>query len=276
MRQGGLRDAILHSAGANADHGLRRTNDDKRRAVLMLLQDEVWGQWNDSKIARACAVSQPFVTKVRSEHLQTFEDSPRLVERGGTVYPMKPRASSPSPADPVLSTSAVLADALARQFRHEAEQLQGERLGRRTPNWIPLSAGSHRGRQQAEATALLIRCGYRVYRPEADIEGEDLVVRDPAGVLTGVQLKGRPLVDWRRYGGRQLLMLFPSAPYAPGAARMWFLVPHDLFFDWVKALHGHTPKWGDLWHYPSIGRDLAAFLAPYEVRPPAEQQDELS
>lgn len=127
---------------------------------------------------------------------------------------------------------------------------------------------------RAEATALLIRCGYRVYRPEADIEGEDLVVRDPEGTLSGVQLKGRPLVDWRRYGGRRLLMLFPSAPYSPAVARTWFLVPHDPFFGWVKARHGHTPKWGDLWHYPSIGRDLAAFLTPYEVRPPAEQQNE--
>ena len=30
---GGLREAILHSCGANADHGRRRTNEDKRRAV---------------------------------------------------------------------------------------------------------------------------------------------------------------------------------------------------------------------------------------------------
>jgi hypothetical protein len=84
---------------------------------------------------------------------------------------------------------------------------------------------------RAEATALLIRCGYRVYRPEADIEGEGLVVRDPTGTLSGVQLKGRPLVDWRRYSDRQLLMLFPSAPYTRGIARSWFLVPHDPFFD---------------------------------------------
>ena len=42
---------------------------------------------------------------------------------------------------------------------------------------------------RAEATALLIRCGYRVYRPEADIEGEDMVVRLPTGPLFAVQLK---------------------------------------------------------------------------------------
>jgi phosphoglycolate phosphatase-like HAD superfamily hydrolase len=39
---------------------------------------------------------------------------------------------------------------------------------------------------RAEATALLIRCGYRVYRPEADAYGEDLVVRDPGGHLMAV------------------------------------------------------------------------------------------
>jgi hypothetical protein len=48
---------------------------------------------------------------------------------------------------------------------------------------------------RAEATALLIRCGYRVYRPEADIEGEDPVLRLQSGALHGVQLKSRPLVD---------------------------------------------------------------------------------
>src|SRR5690349_9407734 len=48
VRQGGRRDAILFSVGANANHGLRRTGEDKRRAVLMLLNDEEWGKWSDS------------------------------------------------------------------------------------------------------------------------------------------------------------------------------------------------------------------------------------
>lgn len=127
---------------------------------------------------------------------------------------------------------------------------------------------------RAEATALLIRCGYRVYRPEADIEGEDLVVRLPTGGLFGVQLKGAPLVDWRRYGGRGLLMLFPSAAYSPDTPRSWFLLPHDPFFDWVKARHGHAPKWEDHWRYPAISKALAAFLTEYQVRPPPERADD--
>jgi len=69
----------------------------------------------------------------------------------------------------------------------------------------------------AEVTAILIRAGYRVYRPEADVSGEDLVIRIPEGELRSVQMKGRPLVHWKLYGGKRhggndMWMLFP-APY---------------------------------------------------------------
>jgi hypothetical protein len=64
---------------------------------------------------------------------------------------------------------------------------------------------------RAEVTALLIRAGYRVYRPEADCYGEDLILRDREGTLHAVQLKSRPTVDPARYGGdRRMLMLFPA------------------------------------------------------------------
>lgn len=67
VRQGSLRDAILYSAGVNAEHGMRRTNADKRRAVMRLLEDEEWSQWSDREIARRCKVSQPFVSGLRGE-----------------------------------------------------------------------------------------------------------------------------------------------------------------------------------------------------------------
>lgn len=75
IRQGNLREAILHSAGANATHGLRRSNDDKRRAVMCLLDDPEWSQWSDRAIAKRCNVSQPFVSKLRpdSDNVITME-----------------------------------------------------------------------------------------------------------------------------------------------------------------------------------------------------------
>jgi hypothetical protein len=65
VREGGLREAILHSVGANAAHGLQRSNEDKRRAVMKLLNDPEWSQWSDREISRRCGVAHPFVGKLR-------------------------------------------------------------------------------------------------------------------------------------------------------------------------------------------------------------------
>lgn len=66
VRSGTKRDAILFSAGANASHGLRRTNEDKRRAVLTLLEDAEWSKWSDNQIAKACSVSNHLVSDVKA------------------------------------------------------------------------------------------------------------------------------------------------------------------------------------------------------------------
>ena len=67
VKQGTKRDAILYAVGANANHGLRRTNADKRRAVMTLLNDEEWAQWSDSEIARRSGVHQTTVGRIRAD-----------------------------------------------------------------------------------------------------------------------------------------------------------------------------------------------------------------
>lgn len=66
VRQGTMRDAILHSVGANRDHGLRRTNADKQRAVTALLSDPEWSKWSDREIAALCGVHHQMVGTRRS------------------------------------------------------------------------------------------------------------------------------------------------------------------------------------------------------------------
>ena len=94
VHDGGPRDAILYSAGANIRHGLRRSNDDKRRAVLMLLEDTEWSRWSNREIARRTGVSDPTVAKYREElsaknsQIDMFDDT-RTVTRNGTTYEMK-------------------------------------------------------------------------------------------------------------------------------------------------------------------------------------------
>jgi hypothetical protein len=92
VRQGTLRDAILHSAGANATHGLPRTNGDKRRVVLTLLNDEEWSRWSDREIARRCAVSHEFVRRLRPESSLSTVDSEaerQFVTKHGTPATMQ-------------------------------------------------------------------------------------------------------------------------------------------------------------------------------------------
>lgn len=71
IHSGTRRDAILHSVGSNAAHGLRRTNEDKRRAVETLLRDEEWSRWSDREIARRCGVHHQLVARLR----QSLDDS---------------------------------------------------------------------------------------------------------------------------------------------------------------------------------------------------------
>ena len=77
VREGGLREARLFAIGANMDHGIRRTNADKRMAVSLLLQDPEWSTWSNREIARRCGVSDPFVMKVRDEVLTV--STPKVV-----------------------------------------------------------------------------------------------------------------------------------------------------------------------------------------------------
>lgn len=67
IHEGTKRDAILYSASVNGTHGLRLTNKDKRKHVLVLLNDSEWSQWTDTLIAKHCKVTQQFVSKVRRE-----------------------------------------------------------------------------------------------------------------------------------------------------------------------------------------------------------------
>ena len=91
IRPGSRREAILWACGANAQHGLRRTSADKRKAVTTLLTDTEWGQWSDKQVAAAAGVSREYVVRMRKQLQETGELScdpsqdARLVQRGDGV-----------------------------------------------------------------------------------------------------------------------------------------------------------------------------------------------
>jgi hypothetical protein len=92
VRTGTRRDAVLYSVAANVTHGLRRTNADKRKAALVLLTDEEWGQWSDGEIARRCCVGDRFVSELRAgltPHGAESEPTRTYVTRHGTRATMR-------------------------------------------------------------------------------------------------------------------------------------------------------------------------------------------
>ncbi len=120
--QGTQRDAILHSIEANASHGVRMTNADKRKAVTILLQDPEWRWWANNAIAEHCRVSADLVKSVRAEYErahpeETQDGKGRLVKRGGKVYHQKtPRPEAAKPRPGHLAAIAGMMD-IARSAR---------------------------------------------------------------------------------------------------------------------------------------------------------------
>lgn len=118
IRSGTLRDAIRYAITSNAKHGKRRSNADKRIAVIAALRDDEWSTWSSRVIASAVGVSHQFVENVRAEvsTVDTCDEPPRS-GADGKSYPAKngkskrdPRAHAktdrpaPKTAEPSRST----------------------------------------------------------------------------------------------------------------------------------------------------------------------------
>ena len=121
VRQGVRRDAILYSVGANAAHGYRRSNADKRRAVLTLLGDPEWAAWSDREIARRCAVDHKTVSALRPSGEVPQID--RTVERNGTTYTMNTAAIGKSADDQPAEKDMETAETVEAPSRRTGPQM---------------------------------------------------------------------------------------------------------------------------------------------------------
>ena len=131
IRQGTRRDAILHSVGANNEHGLRRTNKDKRRAVMTLLADHEWSGWSNCEIARRCGVSDPFVMKLRERSLLTVRSDERTyTDKHGNLSTMNTGAigkTPPSQAFDPVQAQEILDQAKAIRAK-QVEEKRSEKI----------------------------------------------------------------------------------------------------------------------------------------------------
>lgn len=168
--EGTRRDAILYSTGANDDHGLRRTNADKHKAIKILLDDMEWSEWNDSQIARQCKVSSMLVNKVRKLLLGDEEPAPKKVKRGDTVYEMKTEnigsKATPKEEDiPEVDERELKLEEMATEFKAVAEE--NEELKAKIA--VGLMEGSEEDKKKAKE--IIDEQAERIKSLEAQVKG---------------------------------------------------------------------------------------------------------
>jgi ParB-like chromosome segregation protein Spo0J len=158
--KGGRRDALLYACGANATHGVRRTNADKRLAVTLILRDEEWCKWSSREIARRCAVDEGLVRRVRRE---LSADDPQIapakrrVRRGTTVYNQRAaRGTKLGPDDAArIRADPRNGQEIAREYGVDKSQVSRIRanLIHVDPGYAPGLAGLRRAWDAAAAPA---------------------------------------------------------------------------------------------------------------------------
>lgn len=120
VESGSFRDAELKSVGVNFDHGLPRTNQDKRKAVMKLLDDLEWSEWSNRLIAKQCNVSEMTVGRIKKS-LEIVEVEKKYV-RNGKEQVMNTKSigpSAPSKEEPTTVPTTVL-DTVKEQLQELA------------------------------------------------------------------------------------------------------------------------------------------------------------
>jgi len=92
VEKGTARAALLYAISANAEHGLPRTNADKRKAVQMMLDDFEWQDWSNAEIARHCKVSVTYVANMRGD---TAPEERKYKTSTGKVMTKKTTSAKP-------------------------------------------------------------------------------------------------------------------------------------------------------------------------------------
>lgn len=88
VHQGTREDAQWHSCGANQFHGLRRSNEDKQRAVLAALKHPKAATMSTREIAEHCGVSNAMVSEYKDQVL-TVNTSDKVTGSDGKQYPAR-------------------------------------------------------------------------------------------------------------------------------------------------------------------------------------------
>lgn len=196
VRRGTQRDARLYACGANAKHGLPRSNEDKRRAVTILLEDDEWASWADAEIASACHVDRKFVRTMRDR--LGIHATERTYQRAGKTQTMVVAPRESATAQPGTSHVAPEPDNTVRtpvEHEHRGAPLTDEmREGMRA--LYRAAADAPEGATWGDdAVRQVLADKYRVTRAEVDavLASPEPAEREPiaAHVVEGIRSMAR-------------------------------------------------------------------------------------
>lgn len=117
LHHGGRAEAVKHALQANAVHGVRRTNADKRRAVEVALQE--FGNLSSRAIADMCGVSNRFVSNMRPE---TGVNGSHLTGQDGKTYPSTKPENRSKEADHEIDNSQQEGTTPRLEYNYEPDE----------------------------------------------------------------------------------------------------------------------------------------------------------
>lgn len=112
---GTLRNAQEYALGTNDKHGLKRSNGDKRNAVLIALNDIEWSLLTNREIGKLCRVSHTFVNAIK-EKLEAEQKDSKPKKKDTTDYSKKNR-----PDEPEIDTEFGEDDKVTELLVHQKE-----------------------------------------------------------------------------------------------------------------------------------------------------------
>jgi hypothetical protein len=121
ITEGDPETALKLAIGANQTHGLRRSDEDKARAVVLALKNPDLGKGSDREIGKLCGVSHSFVGKMRAS-LGKEKSCSKFSRK--QVFPTKPEVdSNPPPIDEAAIQLEELAE-ITKQLEEENTALR--------------------------------------------------------------------------------------------------------------------------------------------------------
>lgn len=129
--QGDRMAAILYAVGANADHGLRRSDADRRRAVEMFAREFPEQAKSVNHVARACRVSWDFADKILNP-ADRHADGRTKINKANRSPAREPTAA-PGPAPEPKASRAGSKSAKAGKGKPAAEPEPADASGRTIP-----------------------------------------------------------------------------------------------------------------------------------------------